>query len=127
MFTTRRWIGFSLAGALLALVPGSLCAQNLILRNDTQTAVLVRPMSVFMGAVRRDRPILLNPKASTLPPITLPGDRIIIIYDANVPTRMLYKGTLPANPPNVAYAIQPDLPPPRVKLVPIPYPGPGGP
>lgn len=122
MFTKLHSTGFAAVGALLLFASAPLRAQNLVLRNDTQAAVVVHPMSVSAGVVRRARPILLNPKAMTLPAIMLPGDRIITIYDASVPTRILFKGTLPASSTNRAYAIQPDLPAPRVTLVPIPYP-----
>jgi hypothetical protein len=127
MFSIRRgsWFAWTVP-VLLALTASSARAETIILRNDTQMLLQIRPASVFAGVVNRPRPILLAPKAST-PGITLPGDKIIVIVDGNVPTRILFKGTIPAAAKNSAWSIQPDLPAPRVKLVPIPFPMPPGP
>ena len=125
MFSIRRDSRFAwTVPVLLALAASPVRAETIILRNDTQMPLLIRPASVFAGVVTRPRPILLAPKASTTPGITLPGDKIIIIADGNVPTRILFKGTIPAAAKNSAWSIQPDVPAPRVKLVPIPFPAP---
>jgi hypothetical protein len=125
MFSIRRGSRFAwTVPVLLALSASPVRAETIVLRNDTQMPLLIRPASVNGGVVIRPRPILLPLKASTTPGITLPGDKIIIIADGNVPTRILFKGTIPAAAKNSAWSIQPDLPAPRVKLVPIPFPAP---
>jgi hypothetical protein len=108
------------SAALLALmfVPAAALAQNpvLVVRNDTPMAVVVHASTVCRGVVARARPALLNPKASA--PINLPGNKVITIYDARFPTRILYRDTLPPTTQNRTLSIQPD--PPGLKLVPVP-------
>src|SRR5262249_4385021 len=113
---------------LLGLPLSSVQAQQapmLVLRNETQMGLIVQVSSVFAGSVRRARPILLNPRG-TSQPVILPGDKVIEIYDASVPSRTLFKGSVPPSTQNHAYAIQSDTAPPRLRLQPIPFP-PGGP
>jgi hypothetical protein len=90
-------------------------AENLYFRNDTKMPVIVHVVSVFNGVPTRARPYLLNPKART-PAINLPGDKIITIHDGNVPTRILYQGTLAAGLLNRSYSIIPATPAPRVRI-----------
>jgi hypothetical protein len=66
------------------------------------------------GVVRRDRPYLLNPGDAT-PAIVLPGDKIVTIYDARVPNRVLYMGAIPAKSKD-RYGVVPDVLPGRVRL-----------
>jgi hypothetical protein len=125
MFSRRhsiRLAGAALALLLLALAPAHAQAEVIVLRNDSQTPVQVQVVAVFKGRITQTPSVLLNPRM-TLPGITITGDKTIILYDARIPTRMLFKGTIQASPINQSYSIQPDLIPPRLKLVPI-NPGP---
>jgi hypothetical protein len=128
MFSSRqRSIRFAWVGmALLALAPAPGRTETIALRNDTRTAVRVDASSVFAGRVFRTRQILLNPKAATVPGIMLPGDKIITIRDANVPTRILFQGTIPVGTADQGFLIQTDVSP-RVKLMPTSFPLPPAP
>jgi hypothetical protein len=119
MFSTQhRSVGMAWRSAALLtvlLAPAAARAQALVFRNDTTMAVVVHTSSVFKGKVFRASPHLLSPKAAS-PNVILPGNKVVIVYDARFPTRALFQGTIPASPTNLLFSIQPDLPPPRVKL-----------
>jgi len=126
MFSSRqRSIRFAWVGMALLALAAPVRSQSIILRNDTPTAVRVDARSVFGGRIRKITPILLGPKVVTTPGILLPGDKIITIRDATVPTRILFQGAIPASVVDQAFLIQPDVPP-RVKLtkttLPLPPP-----
>jgi hypothetical protein len=90
-------------------------AETLVFRNDCNAPVIVQAAGVFRGIFRRDRPYLLRPGDAT-PGIVLPGDKVITIYDAKMPNRILYQGALPANSTDLRFRILPDVPPPRVRI-----------
>jgi hypothetical protein len=99
------------------LLPGTAAAEVLAFRNECKAPLVLQAVSIFRGRVFRDKPYLLKPGDLT-PNIVLPGDKVITIYDATVPNRELFKGALPASILNQGYGIVPDLPPPKVRLVP---------
>ena len=114
-------VGFRGAvGALLAVVllPGLAPAQNgaVVLRNDTPITVVVSVSSVVGGRILRARPQFLKPKLSL--PFVLPGNKAVTLYDSRFPTRALYTGIIPASPLDLAFSIQPGLPP-LLRLVPL--------
>lgn len=125
MFTTKHHsVGlWPLALLALAFAPADGRAQAIVLRNDTPMAVVVNMTSVFQGKLFRVRPQLLSPKGATMP-LALPGNKVVMIYDARFPTRALFQGTIPASPSNLAFSIQPDLPAPKLKLQQVPLSGP---
>ena len=99
------------------LLPRTAAAEVLAFRNECKAPVVVQAVSVFRGKVFRDKPYLLK-AGDTTPNIVLPGDKVITVYDAKVPGRELFKGAIPASILNQGYGIVPDLPPPKVRLVP---------
>jgi hypothetical protein len=111
MFRLGRSSGFRpylLAGLALALLtPGLARAEMLQFRNETTLAVVIQGACVVRGAVVRDRPHLLNPNDKS-PAIVLPGNKIITIYDAKVPTRILFQGVVPAGADDQIFSIQVD-------------------
>jgi hypothetical protein len=117
---TNRFLWAGVALVVLGLAPQAGRAQAIIFRNDTNMALVVQVTAGFKGQVQRTRPILLAPKANS-GPIRLPGDKQVAVYDANLPTRVLFKDFLPPSPYNRAFSIQPD-PPARVKLHLIQFP-----
>jgi hypothetical protein len=56
---------------------------------------VIQAGSVVRGVLRRDPPCALRPGDIT-PPIMLPGNKIITIYDARTPNRILFQGVIPA-------------------------------
>jgi hypothetical protein len=105
-----------------ALLPGAAAAETLAFRNECKAPVVVQAVSVFRGRVFRDKPYLLNPGDAT-PGIVLPGDKVITVYDAKVPNRVLFQGALSASPVDQRYGIVPDSPPPKVRMEPRKAPG----
>jgi hypothetical protein len=124
MFSTqhRSWLS-PLVLLAAALAPAEGRAQAIVMRNDTPMAVVVNMSSVYQGKLFRVRPQLLSPKAASTP-LSLPGNKVVTIFDARFPTRSLFQGTIPASPSNLAFSIQPDLPAPRLKLQQVSLPGP---
>ncbi len=127
MFTSQHSsIGLFWAGMVLLLLPLAPAwgqTESIVLRNESQTAVQIHVTVVFQGQARQIRPVLLNPRA-TAPALIARGDKIITLYDARIPTRSLLKVTIQSSSTNQTYSIQPDLIPPKLKLVPVANPGP---
>jgi len=117
---SNRFLWAGMALAVLGLAPQLGRAETIIFRNDTHMAIVVQVTAGFKGRVQRTRPILLAPKANS-GPIMLLGDKQVAVYDANLPTRVLYKDFLSPSQYNRAFSIQPD-PPGRVRLQMIPFP-----
>lgn len=107
-----------LVAVVLLGLPQLLQAQTLTFRNDTASSVVVLVGSVTPQGIRRARPYTLQPKDST-PPIQLPGNRVIFIYDASNPTHVLFRSNLPASTQDLIFSIRPDALPGRVKLQPV--------
>jgi hypothetical protein len=112
---------------LLGCWPAGARAENLVFRNDCSAPVVVQAVVVFRGAIRRDKPYLLNPGDMT-PPIAFPGDKVINVYEARVPNRILFQGAIPASRKDLFFSVLPDVLPGRVRLelrrMPPPPPGP---
>lgn len=102
------------------LAPAS--AQTLVFRNDVNVPVVVQVTSVYRGVYRRDRPHLLRPGDTTAPGILLPGDKLVTITDAHIPTHILFQGALPAASLDQYFRILADEPSPRVRVLPCPPP-----
>ena len=103
---------------LLTLGPASALAENIVFRNDTSGMVVVQLTVVINGRVQQSKPQLLAAKGGTSPAVNLPGNKLVVIYDAKAPTRELYRGTIESSPDDTIYSIQPDTPP-KLKLVPL--------
>ena len=117
MFSTgqhmSRFGWTALALLSLGLAPSVGRSEIIVLRNDTRMPVVVQVTAVFQGNIRRPAPITLYPRMTTT--INLPGNKYIVIYDAAVTTRILYRNTIIGGPMNQAYSVQPN-PPAQVKL-----------
>ncbi len=104
-----------LAGLALLLAPGVLSAEVIVIRNETKASVVVQTTIVVRGVLRRDRPHLVEPNEKA-PPIALPGDKLITIYDPKAPNRVLFEGVVPSSPIDHYFAIVPGPTPPKLKL-----------
>src|SRR5687768_8203822 len=117
MFSTRqhtsRFSWTVLALLALGLAPAAGRAEVLVLRNDTPRAIVVQATAVFQGNIRRLAPITVAPRSYGT--INLIGNKHIVIYDAAVTTRVLFRDTFPGTPMNKAFSVLPS-PPARVRL-----------
>jgi hypothetical protein len=119
----RPWLP---AVLVCGMLPGAASAEVLAFRNECPGPLVIQAVSVFRGKVFRDKPYLLK-AGDTTPNIVLPGDKVITVYDAKVPNRVLFQGALPASLVNQAYGIVPDRPPPKVRMERRKVPGMPGP
>lgn len=133
MIDHRRRLGLFCPCVLAALIVGGWPtagrAENLIFRNECTAPVVVQAVSVFRGRVFRDRPYLLNPGDAT-PAVGIPGDKIITVYDAKVPNRVLFRDAIPAGRADLHFGILPDAVPGKARIEirrpPAPMPMPAG-
>jgi hypothetical protein len=100
---------------VLGLLPVTAIAETFAFRNECNAPVVIQTVSVFRGRVFRDRPYLLNPADAT-PGVILPGDKLITVYDARIPNRILFRGTVPAGPADIIFGVVPDVVPGRVRI-----------
>jgi hypothetical protein len=96
-------------------------AETLTFRNQSNSAVIVQVAGINRGIFRRDRPHLLQPGEMT-PILLVPGDKIVTLFDAKIPNRVLYQSALPSNSLDRRFLILPDLSPSRLRLQRIPGP-----
>lgn len=122
MFSNQHSTGKSAWGLVCLLiilfVPTSLRAEQYVIRNETPVPVVVQATCIFQGQAKRDRPIPLKPGA-IMPPMTWIGKKVITVYDARVPTRVLYRGMFPPSIQNVKLSIRPS-PLGGVTMIPVP-------
>ncbi len=123
-WTRRPLTTLGVVALLLGGSVGPAVAETLTFRNQSGSAVVVQAASVYRGVFRRDRPHLLQPGESTDPGITLLGDKVITIYDASAPNRVLFQGTLPGQTLNRSFRILPGLSSARVRVQPVRQTGP---
>jgi hypothetical protein len=116
-------MGSVLAVLLIVGSPLRAPAETLIFSNCCNGAVVVQLASVHRGVFCRDRPYLLRPGDATTPGIVLPGDKVITVYDARVPNRVLFQGALTGRTLDRHFNIVPDVPP-RVRVQPQASPHP---
>jgi hypothetical protein len=77
-------------------------------RNDTKTTVLLQGASVVKGVQRRGQPILIREGKSAFDNNVPVGIRLITIVDANQPSRVLYRDSIPVPPGrDIALVIRP--------------------
>jgi hypothetical protein len=89
---------------ILCILPADAPAQALHFRNECPAPVVIQASFISRGVFRRDRPYLLKLGDAT-PPIKLPGDKIITVYDAKVPNRILFQGAAPVAPTDLYFGI----------------------
>jgi hypothetical protein len=104
-----------IALALPFVLPAKGLAEDLLFVNDTKGTLVLQVAVSVRGVVRRGAPITLGPGEKTK--ISVLGNKLINLYDARFPNRMLFQGTLPASTENAIYSItQPDLRIPKVSV-----------
>ncbi len=104
-----------IALALPFVLPAQSLAEDLIFVNDTKGTLVVQVATVVRGTVRRGAPCTLGPGEKTK--VAVLGNKLVNVYDARFPNRMLFQGTLPASAENGIYSIkQPDLRIPKVNM-----------
>jgi hypothetical protein len=94
-----------LALAGVAGLPATGLAGWFGVRNDTQAVVIFQGASVANNVVRRGRPHVLNPGQEAWEFIT-PGPKLINIYDARMPGRVLYEGNFLAGNADLFFSFQ---------------------
>jgi hypothetical protein len=112
-----RAVRFVLAVAVVALfgmLPASLQAETLTFRNDTNAPVVVQGSYVDRGTVRRDTPQVVQPGASVR--VSLPGNKLITVYDARLPSRTLFQDTIQAGNADQSYSFKEGSAPGKVKM-----------
>jgi hypothetical protein len=123
------WIALLLALAAPCLVPAQAAGESITFVNDTKAPLVVQLATAVRGGIRRDRPYQIAPGDKVV--ISLPGNKLVNIYDARLPNRVLYQGTLPASATDTTLSIKPDRPNvlgiPRVTLEVVPPPPPPAP
>jgi hypothetical protein len=78
----------------LTLLPAALRAETIIIQNTTPVPIVVQATSIVGKQVNRAAPAMLKPNDAT-PGIQLPGNKVITIYDAKTPNKVLYQGVVP--------------------------------
>jgi hypothetical protein len=111
MYSRRRSLsrhGPRLLALLIVLCAATQApAQAIRLASEVPGPVVVQVTAVFKGRLYRSEPVLLKPGASS-PAITLPGDRIITIYDARAPNVVLFRDGVPAGTDDLYLAVIPN-------------------
>jgi hypothetical protein len=115
-------IGRLIATAMIAVaglfaLPAGLRAETLVIRNDTNIPVVIQTAIVVNNTVKVDRPVVI--KAGGNASISLPGNKLISVYNGRNPSQILNKSTIPASKEDGIYSIQADVLPGRVKLEPV--------
>src|SRR5262245_10946524 len=78
---------------VLLLNEGEVVGENLHVRNEAPVPLVIQAAGVDKGMLRRARPVLLNPKEIS-PAIVISGNKVLTIYDAKAPNRVLYQGVI---------------------------------
>lgn len=95
-------------------------------RNELKVPVLVEGASVVNGMLRRGQPIRIAPGQMAWDCNLSPGLRYLTIYDANQPTRILYRDPpIPFQGKDLFYGVRPlQTQRDRVQLINLPLPAP---
>jgi len=104
-----------IALSLPFVLPAQALAETLVFVNDTNGTLVVQVATVIRGAVRRGLPTTLRPGKEMR--VNVLGNKLINVYDARFPNRVLFQGTLPASTDDAIYSItQPNLRLPKVDM-----------
>jgi hypothetical protein len=101
----------------LGLLPASAAAENIQIKNEAGGPIIVVASCVVRGQKVSVGPFKLDPNDAT-PNICLPGNKVIQVYDAKAPNRLIYQGAVPGGPNDGTWAIMPDPQRPGFKLDP---------
>jgi hypothetical protein len=93
-----------LATLIVLLLPTAVFAETIVIRNDHNAPIVVQASCMVGKKVIRDKPYQLNPGDST-EGIQLPGDKVITVYDAKNPNRILYQGGINGGKEDLYFAI----------------------
>jgi hypothetical protein len=99
-----RFLAIAIA---LLVVPSLARAETLQFQNQTPVPVVIQLSCVVGGKLQRDRPHLLNPSDKS-PAVSLPGNKLLTIYEAKVPNRMLFQSVIPGGADDQSFSIQVD-------------------
>jgi hypothetical protein len=102
----QKLIAASLAVVLLLSVQTQAIAGGIGFRNETPAPLIVQGSCVVNSMVRRGRPLLIYPRRVAWDNKLAPGHRIITIYDAQRPTHILFRKTIPFQGPDIFFAIR---------------------
>jgi hypothetical protein len=119
----RRWPLYLAVLAVFALLPAGLRAETLVFRNDTNAPLVIQGACVVNGRLRHDQPIAMAPGATAR--IVLPGNKLITVYHAKLPNRILFQGTIQEGKEDLYFSMQPDPVIGKVKMEQM-KPGPMG-
>ncbi len=123
MFTAGKGRSRVAALLLVLLWPALATAGSVTITNDSGAAVIVQAVTVVRGAVVRDRPYLIA-KGDKSPSITLPGNKVVTVYDARVANRILFQGVVTDSADDLYFGIVPDGIAGKMKLEPRKAPTP---
>jgi hypothetical protein len=110
----RRWPLYLAVLAVVALLPAGLRAETLVFRNDTNAPLVIQGACVINGRLRHDQPIAVAPGATAR--IVLPGNKLITVYHAKLPNRILFQGTIQEGKDDRYFSMQPDSVIGKVKM-----------
>jgi hypothetical protein len=117
----RRVCGIVRKGTVLLavlvpfLLPAQALAETIEIVNNTKATLVVQCAAVVRGVVRRGAPTTLGPGEKMT--VTALGNKLVNVYDARFPNRMLYQGTVPASLTDASYSItQPDIRVPKLQM-----------
>jgi hypothetical protein len=92
--------------AVLCLLPAAAAAESVTFVNDTKVPLVVQLAVNTPRGVRRLEPHRIFPGDKVR--LTVAGNKLVNVYDARLPNRVLYQGTLPAATEDSQFSIQPD-------------------
>jgi hypothetical protein len=113
MIRLHHLLGTALLGlcalGVLGGLPAAANAAGIGFRNDLNVRVIVQGASYLNNVVRRGQPLVIDP-GKTLWDTNLPvGDRVIIIYSAQLPNRILHREVVPFQGQDLMLYVQPAM------------------
>jgi hypothetical protein len=99
-----------LAVLAIGLWPAVAEAAVISFRNDTESPITVRGISIVNRVARQGKLHILRPREVGQELILVPGVMLIIVADANQPMRILFQGTIQVRGTDLFYAIQSEPP-----------------
>jgi hypothetical protein len=113
----------ALAGLVVLLLPAASEAETIQIKNEAGGPIIVVASCVVRGQKVSVGPYKLDANDSS-PGICLPGNKVIQVYDAKAPNRLIFQGAVPGGPNDLQWAIMPDPQRPGFKLDPRKPPAP---
>jgi hypothetical protein len=93
---------------VLVVVVAEVNAAGIRFRNDMKIPIIVQGTTVIKpGMARKGPPVLLKTGQTGWDPNLPVGNRLITIYDANQPNRVLFQTTVLVGPKDVPVRVQP--------------------